>query len=384
MIALRTFLLSLTAALVLSAAAFGSAPNIYITQNGSPSGNCQSGVQNPAFFNNAANWGSAPGQIGPGTSVLLCGTFTVKAGTAGFTVLGSGSSASPVTLVLDANAVIQSTYLGASDPFSSSCSPASSCLAGIVVYKQNYVTIDGGSNGIIQNTANGTNLANHQISTGVYVQGDHIIVRNLTISNIYQNAGSSPSASDINGAGTSDIRVDNDSTNIAIYNNTLNDSRTGISSSTSGTTGAANCPAPSGVAGITTATLPPPTGNWGICYYNNSISDHSWQILANGQGTVNFFENEIGDIGGTPGWLNWQFPINAYHQDGIFIWGTTGNEVITANVYNNSIHGDLGQGSPSGLIYCASAEDGVSGCALTAMNNLIVQTGSTQWPNNPR
>ncbi|MGH9512774.1 MAG: hypothetical protein ACRD2U_11635 [Terriglobales bacterium] len=362
--------------------AFGSASNIYITQNGSPSGNCATNVQTPAFFNSASNWGSGANQIGPGTTVLLCGTFNVTPGASGFSVLGSGSSGSPLTVLLDAGAVIQSTYLGGTDPFSSGCGPASACRAGIAVFKQNYVTIDGGANGVIQNTANGTNLANHQTSTGVYLSGDHLIVRDLTIQNIYQNAGSSPSATDGAGSGTTDIRVDSASTNIAIYNNTLNSARTGISSGTNGSTGPANCPAPTGATGVTTSSLPAPSGNWGICYFNNSVSDHDWSILTAGQGTVNIYGNEIGDIGTLPGWLNWQFPTSAYHQDGIFIWGTSGNEVVTANVYNNYIHGDLGQGSPSGLIYCASAEDGVSGCALTAFNNVIVQTASAQWPND--
>ena len=71
---------------------FASATNVYITQNGSPSGNCTSGVQPPAFFNNPANWGTGASQIGPGTTVLVCGSFTGAAGATELTFQGSGAS----------------------------------------------------------------------------------------------------------------------------------------------------------------------------------------------------------------------------------------------------------------------------------------------------
>jgi hypothetical protein len=62
--------------LIAAPLAFGSASNIYITQSGAASGNCTGNVQTPAFFNNASNWGSGSSQIGPGTTVLICGAFT--------------------------------------------------------------------------------------------------------------------------------------------------------------------------------------------------------------------------------------------------------------------------------------------------------------------
>ena len=388
MIELRKFLLAMI--LVILGATFSVASDIYVAQNaagGNNGGDCAD-AHAVSWFNSSANWGSGNGQIGPGTTVHLCGTFNVSSGTAGITVLGSGTNANPITILMEPNAIIQSAYLGASDLFTSSCGPASACLAGIQVYARNYVVLDGGANGIIQNTANGTNLANHQASLGILVHAaDHVIVRNFTIQAIYINAGSSPSASDTSGASTADIRVDGDSTNIAIYNNTLNSARIGISSSTSGNTGPANCPTPIGTVGVTSpASVPAPTGNWGICYYNNTLSDHPWQILTNGSGSVNVFSNEEGDIGSLPGWLNWQYPTSAYHQDGIFVWGGE-THILTGYVYNNYSHGDLGQGSPSAHLYCAADDESgtnASGCALVAFNNVIVQTGSSQWPNDAR
>ena len=60
------------------------------------------------FFNTAGNWGSAAGQIGPGTTVHLCGTITFPANSTGLTALGSGSSTSPITILFEKGAILQS------------------------------------------------------------------------------------------------------------------------------------------------------------------------------------------------------------------------------------------------------------------------------------
>jgi hypothetical protein len=376
--------------------AHATATNFYVTPSGSAVGNCPAGTTstpNVAFGSmSSSNWGTGTGQIGPGTTVLLCGTWNVTAGAAGFQVLGSGSSGGGyITIQADTTFVMQSAYLGSlgGELFSRSCGPQASCLAGITVYGgRSYVILDGVGAGIIQNTANGTNLANQQSSVGIYINGgDHIIVRGWTIQDIYLNAGSSSGATDTVGWYSADIRVDNGATNLAVYNNTLLHAHAGLTTDTNGTTGPNNCPTPIGVTGATTpASVPAPSGNWGICLYNNTLSEHGWQILAGGQGTVNIFSNQEGDIGSNLGWLNWQFPTSTYHQDGIFIWGDE-TYLLTAYVYNNYSHGDLGQSSPSGHLYCASNDisgTNASGCSLIAFNNVIVQTGSTQWPNDAK
>jgi hypothetical protein len=357
--------------LIAASPAFGSATNVYITQSGAPSGNCTSNVQTPSFFNNAANWGSGASQIGPGTTVLLCGTFTssVKGGNV-LTVQGSGASGNPVTILFDTGAQMNSTgWWG-----SYNADACSTCTGAITVNNANYITIDGGSNGIIQNLLNGTpgnscaagtctQSSGGQGSLGIHLAGDNLVVRNLTIQNIYSNAGTGAGASDTGGVATADIRVDGAATNLQINNNVLNNARAGIWGGFNGSTGPSSCPSA------------------GICIHDNQVSDHAWQMTLNSAGAnnvVNVYNNNIGDNSGLPGWLNWQYPTNLYHQDGIFIWGSSNNQVVTAYVYNNYIHGDLGQGSPSGLIYCAN--NGVNGsgtgCALTAFNNVVVGTGS--------
>ena len=122
---------------------WGSVASVQVTQSGSASGSCTSNVQTPAFFNNSANWGSGATQIGPGTVVLFCGTFTGTAGQTGFTFQGSGTAGSPITLQFVTGAQMTAPYWGS----------AISCSG------KSYVTVNGGTNGSITNTANGTSLA---------------------------------------------------------------------------------------------------------------------------------------------------------------------------------------------------------------------------------
>ena len=313
--------------------AFGSAANIYITQSGSPSGNCTTNVQTPAFFNTASNWGSGSSQIGPGTTVLFCGTFAGTAGQTGFTFQGSGASGNPVILKFDTGAQMTAPYWG------SATSGAISCTG------RNYVTVDGGANGVIQNTANGTSLANHQSSYGIFTSNcTNTEIRNLTIQNIYLNQGSTSSATDTAGQNTGDIYLQGTSTGSSVHDSVLRNARVGVDFDFDSGNDASN-----------------------VSIYNNTISDHPWSIAygadnASSTATnVKIYSNDISD------WTNWQFPIATYHTDGVIAYNdvTTG-PVATFQIYNNYFHGSLGAGSPTGYIACGETT------ACTIFNNLMV------------
>jgi hypothetical protein len=325
---------------LLSASA-ARANDIYLAQNLSGAGNgadCADALA-VSWFNSSANWGGGTNQIGPGTTVHLCGTITGAAGSTGLDVLGNGTSTSPITILFETGAVLQAPYW-AGPNLSGMCN--SSCGGAIDILGFSYITIDGGTNGLIQNTANGTSLANHQNSVGIYLNGSNLIVRNLAIQSIYMNQGSSSSATDTAGENTADIRVDKGSPNISIYNNKLNDARVGIWSDSSGS---------------------------GVNYYNNTIQSHCWHISLNGSGSPNVYNNDISD------WTNWFYP-NAYHQDGIIVYGDS--TAITPFIYNNYIHGDLIGASPTGFIFCTYGATGNgSASSCTIFNNLLVGTGNT-------
>ena len=80
-----------------------AAQNLYIAQNAVGSGNGSSCANAKAvsFFNTAANWGAAATQIGPGTTVHLCGTISSQ-----LTARGSGASGSPITILFESAAKI--------------------------------------------------------------------------------------------------------------------------------------------------------------------------------------------------------------------------------------------------------------------------------------
>jgi hypothetical protein len=351
-------LLVLTVLVFLAAAgsAFASAANIYITQSGSPSGNCTTGVQTPAFFNNAANWGSGASQIGPGTKVLLCGTLTFGTNASGLTVQGSGTSASPITIQFDTGAILQSgAFAGFGSPYG----------AGIVINGFNYITVNGQGSGIIQNTLNGTSgqtclggaCSIQQTSLGLYVHNTTgVEIKNLTVKNIYmdmsaeQNGGQNGSAWN-----SADILTDGPNTSLAIDGNTLKDAHVGAWVSFDN--------------GSTSANI-----------FSNTISHHGWQIsAANGSScsnsaTINIYGNSISN------WNDWNAGGAAsYHTDGIIEYTrSTGCTAPTFNpqIYNNYFFGDLDGGTGAGTahIYCSNDYGGNTSypnSTCTAFNNVV-------------
>jgi hypothetical protein len=333
------------ALLVSAPAGRAAATNVYIAQiaTGAANGSSCAGAQPASWFNNSSNWGSGSSQIGPGTIVHICGTITAQVGTSALSVNGSGSSGNPITILFENGAILQSGRFGGAPD--GSCRP---CNAGIDVNGFNFITIDGNKTGIIQNTSNGAGLANHDQSLGVYLQGSNLIVKNLTIKNIFMNQGSSSGASDTSGVLTADIRVDSGSTAVELSGNTLLNSRAGIWSDSTGT----------------------------VNYHDNILDDHAWQISISGSnGAVqNIYRNDVGSN------VNWAYPTSAYHTDGIIGYGNT-NAVITMNIYDNYFHGDLGVGSPTGFIFCTYGDTG-SGSKCNIYNNVLVGLGSMAAGND--
>jgi hypothetical protein len=153
----------------------GSGAQIFITQTGSPSGACTTGVQSATWFNTAANWGTGAGQIGPGTTVLLCGTFTdTTAGDTLLTFQNGGTSGNPITLLFDTGATLTNTNYW-------------SVNGAIHNNGHDYITVDGGTNGLVQNTGNGSGLANQAQSRGVFYENcaNGCVVKNMHVSGIY-------------------------------------------------------------------------------------------------------------------------------------------------------------------------------------------------------
>ena len=281
------------------------------------------------------------------------------------TVQGNGNATASVTILFDTNAQMNSTgWWGASQLLSCSFN----CSGAITVNNFNYITIDGQNTGVIQNLLAGTKGQNcaggpctqqpgAKGSLGVLLRGDHLVLRNLTIQNIYNNTGATDSSGEY--TGDVDVCCNGSANNVQIYNNMLANARAAIFNETSGTTGPNDCPSS------------------GICYYNNTLTDHSWQASLNGSGVINFYANDVS------GYSNWFWPSQYFHLDGIITWGDS--SVITDNIFNNYFHGDqVGpqngspSGYPTGFVFCTNSgtPNTGSGSICNIFNNLFIGEGS--------
>lgn len=159
----------------------------------------------------------AAGDWSPGNTIHLCGVFDAPAGANNYLVAqGSGTSGNPITIKFEPNAVIQAPYWGLV----------------ISLGGNSYLTVDGGTNGLIQATANGTLLAN-QVDSGIGVEsmgGNNITVQNLTIANLYVHACTHPIANctDEKGGNTNGILI-RGGNNHLVANNTLHDLKWAVS-----------------------------------------------------------------------------------------------------------------------------------------------------------
>jgi uncharacterized lipoprotein len=155
-------------------AAGSAGPQVYVSQTGagaqSGEGGC-SQAHSLRWFNEEGHWGSGR-SVAPGTTVDLCGTFTEPVETK-----GSGTSGKPVTILFTAGAKIAMSGAGC---------PGSGCIN--VYGNSEYVTIDGGTDGQIENTERGYAREKDEgpVTTGIEANGcRHCRFENLDIGPMY-------------------------------------------------------------------------------------------------------------------------------------------------------------------------------------------------------
>jgi len=285
--------------------------NLYIAQTAAGSGNgadCADALP-VSFFNTAANWGASAGQIGPGTTVHLCGVISTP-----LTAQGSGTSSNPLTLYFEAGAKLSAPVC-----------PFAGCLN---IDGKSYVTVNGGTNGIIENTANGKALANKSNSQGISgISSNNIEIKNLTIQNIYVTSAGS---------------VDTDQTLVrcisfsgshwSIHDNVMHDVGWCLFQQYG-------------------------NGDTDIQIFNNDISDmdHGWMLAASGPNAITnvfFHDNKIHD---TAAWDAAGCPA---HHDGVHMFGIpSGSAMSNVYVSNNYFYGSWGT-CPTGFVFVEAAGSG--------------------------
>ncbi len=309
----------------------------YIAQSAAGAGDGTSCVNARAI---SWNWSSAT----DGDTVHLCGTLTSQLS------IPKGGTSTAITLKFETGAKFSAAYW--------------SVTGAIDLNGKSRIVIDGGTNGIIEATANGDGLANQQIASGIYAQGSaNWEVKNLTIRNIYVHTRNS--SSDLAGSPeTYGILTDGTSSE-SIHNNTIYQVKYGIFRSAS-SSGANN--------------------QW----YSNTISKTNWGmgVTAAGAGVtcdnLKVYGNTV-EIGN-----EWDDTTNSNHHNGIYAFTDvpeTG-KITNLQVYNNYFYGAVGQtwtstamifteyGVPSPKIF-NNLFVGNSGDPANAYINLITQSGSS-------
>lgn len=298
--------------------ASASLTDVYIAQTaaGAANGTSCANAYAYTFFNNGANWGAGAAQIGPGTTVHVCGTIT-SAGE--LTAQASGTAGNPITLLMESGA-----------KFSDATWPVATGVGsgGIMNFgTRNYWIIDGGTNGIMEATANGTDLANQNAFSGIHFCNSNstlahdIEIRNWTIQNLYVRDPTNGDDISTGAQSTSSIVGENCGSNISIHNNSVTYSNKNIFMNSGGSNGTVS--------------------NWSI--YNNTLSQACGNVWVKNGGagtvidTVYFHDNDI-QVG-----TAWHDVSATCHQDWVFFagFGSTG---YAAHVYfyNNYLHGSSG------------------------------------------
>lgn len=302
------------------------ANDIYVAQaavgsaNGSSCGNAYAYT----YFNASGNWTSSTAsgtQIGPGSTVHVCGMISVGAGSQALVFQGSGNSSAPVTLYFESGAILTSPEW-----------PAQGSGGAINTSNRNYVVINGNggaggaTQGVIEATATGDSGAAclsgsctyHSDSNGIEADSsNNLTVEGLSIIDMYVTASGVP-----NGGGGSCIWTHGQVTNWTLKNNLMHDMSWCI-----------NIQYDSGTSSNITIS-----GNQ-IYSIDHGIAiggPHAGNTLTN----LNVFGNNIHD------YSNWDTPADRWHHDGIHIWGynDNGSDTITGvNIYDNKFGGCVGQ-----------------------------------------
>ena len=332
--------IALISALLAMFSVTAKANDVYIAQSNSGSANGSSCANAYAYtyFNASGNWtsGTTSGtQIGPGTTVHICGTISVAANATALTFQGSGTNGNPLTLKFETGAVLQSPYFSNSN-------------YGINGSGAQWVVIDGGTNGIIQNTANGTNLADKQASTLVGGFGSDFTVKNLSFLNVYQHV-----LNDANGDGAWGLYLSGESNVTVGPNNTF--------------TYCDVC-----IMGDWNSN----GSNWTI--QGNSFA-HSNQDIQFGFYPAGTFSNLYIHDNTATDWVNWDDAGNDYHHNFVHLFTNLPGANLAGDIwiYNNYVVGDIGAHSTS-MIFLENDNGGSGGSMAPAyiFNNVFSKTNA--------
>ena len=321
------------------------AGDIYITQNASGSdtgANCAN-AHSAAWFNSNA--------VG-GNTYHLCGTFTGAANASPIlTVPADGTAGNPLIVLAESGALFTAPYWSGNYIDSGE-------LHGAIVNGHNYVILDGGTNGTIQNTASGTALT-YQLSTwGMASTGNNVIIRNWTIQNIYVATNAA-----IVSQADRTVDLELGGTNVTVCNNLLTYAYAGIMDLATGSssTQVNDCQANTFGTGVNIFLNTFQNQPWNLNISPGVAASHN--VYANSFQLAGPWGIRVSGCAGTDA-----------HTDGIIVYNTNA-AMVSPFIYNNEFNGSLGNGCPTAHIFC-SYGTATAGSSCTVFNNVFIETGS--------
>src|SRR5258706_2762437 len=328
------------ASLVGVASANAKAFYISGTSNRTAGGTSCSDALSVGWFNNSSSWGSASNQISAGTTVFLCGRFEGRPGQQLLVAHGDGTASAPITIKFMPGAILSAPYWSA--------------LGAIYLQGRSHITLDGGINGIIENTANGTGRAYQQNSVAIYALWcNNCTVQNLTIQNLYVRT----SASDV--AATHSVNC--------VYWHMANQ--------------------------MTVNHITCHDASWAVVGDGNNFTLENSELYRVDHGVAS------GPAGKASGYsihnnhfhdfANWDSPADTYHHDGVHLWGQRGGTIGSGAIYNNTFDGDFGV-NITAHVFLQDSVQHVSvynnitvAPAYRTINSIWITATSTSMPGGP-
>ena len=314
------------------------ADNFYLAQvaQGAGTGADAADAMAAAFFNNSKNWASptkAPGKIGPGDTVHLCGTISTP-----LTVQASGTVGSVITILFEPGAKLSA--------------PTWNSAAAIELGSNSYITVDGGAsgtiggyngnpslaNGIIESTANGTALANQNDDKGIDgIDCSNIMVKGILFRNLYVRTAGGTDANKY-GCGLSAHYGGGTSSNITCTNCIFHDMSTGV------------------FFGYGASS-----SNFVMSYctaYNTN-----WGGAAGDDGPATSLNGLLVDHCYFYNWLSWSSTDsnvwNVLHHNGFYTWAEIGGSVTGITYSNNFCGPGYGNNATAALFISGNAINGL-------------------------